>query len=167
MTSPLLSNFIARATLAQVRNSLPKSQSLTCSDIFRRFIAHIILATVMKLMDWLREAADTSTYVITFLLPTKNYVMEADAMPSKPMLLQLLGAPTINTIAETKTLACIALGLLVIFTVSYSRSPWRKLPPGGPWRIPILGNVLQLRDKSWMLSKDLKERFGESTSLYA
>ena len=42
----------------------------------------------------------------------------------------------------------------------YTRSPWRKLPPS-PRRIPIFGNALQLRDKSWLLPKDCKQRFGE------
>jgi hypothetical protein len=122
----------------------------------------------MKFMDWFREAVGASRYVVSFLLPTKNSVMATDALPSKPMHLQPMSAPTIKAIVETKTLmACIALGLLVIFTVGYSRSPWRKLPPGGPWRLPILGNALQLRDKTWLLSKDCKERFGELTPLHA
>jgi hypothetical protein len=110
---------------------------LACSDVFSDDIARITLASVMKLIDWFHEAVNASTYVIPFLLPAEK------------------------AIVETKTLmTCIALGLLVIFTVRYSRSPWRKLPPGGPWRLPILGNVLQLRDKTWMLSKEYKERFG-------
>ena len=66
-------------------------------------------------------------------------------------------------IPENKTLtAGIILGLAIIFTISYTTSPWRKLPPS-PRRLPLLGNVLQLRDKSWLLSKDCKERFGEFT----
>ena len=121
----------------------------------------------MKFMDWLREAADASTHVVTFLLPSKDSVMATDAMPSKLMLLQPMSVPTIKAIAKTKTLmSCAILGLLVTFTVGYFRSPWRKLPPGGPWRLPILGNFLQLRDKTWMLSKDFKDRFGKFTSLY-
>jgi hypothetical protein len=91
----------------------------------------------MKPIDWFHEAVDASTRVVTFLPHAEK------------------------AIVETKTLmSCIALGLLIIFAVGYFRSPWRKLPPGGPWCLPILGNVLQLKDKTWMFSKDYKERFG-------
>ncbi|KAF8488636.1 cytochrome P450 [Russula emetica] len=81
------------------------------------------------------------------------------------MLLRPLSAsgPTIKAIWETNTLlvtAGITLGLFIIIAVGYTRSPWRKLPPSPP-RLPILGNALQLKDKSWLLSKDCKERFGE------
>jgi hypothetical protein len=54
----------------------------------------------------------------------------------------------------------ILLALLVIFIVSYARSPWRKLPRG-PRRLPIIGNALQLLDMNWLTSKDCKDRFGE------
>ena len=96
----------------------------------------------MELKYWFTEDIHALIYAVTFLLPTEKATV------------------------ETKTLmAFIVLGLLVIFTVGYFKSPWRKLPPGGPWRLPILGNFLQLRDKTWMLSKDYKERFGEFTPL--
>lgn len=70
---------------------------------------------------------------------------------------------TIKAIWEINTLtAGITLGLFIILVVGYTRSPWRKLPPSPP-RLPILGNALQLRDKTWLLSKDCKERFSEYT----
>jgi hypothetical protein len=131
---------------------------LACSDLFLDGFAHIgdiFLAIVMKFMDLLREAVVALTYVVTFLLPTQNSVMATNAMPLKPNLLQSTSAPTIKAIVDTKALmACIVLGLLVIVVVNYLRSPWRKLPPGGPPRLPFLGNALQLKDKSWLLSKD-------------
>ncbi|KAH9960180.1 cytochrome P450 [Russula dissimulans] len=62
---------------------------------------------------------------------------------------------------ETRPLTvAILLGLIVIFTVRYTRSPWRKVPPS-PRRLPIIGNALHLVDKSWLFSRDCKERFGE------
>ena len=77
--------------------------------------------------------------------------------------LPLLSAAAFKAISENKTLTIgIILGLAIIFTIGYAKSPWRKLPPR-PRGLPILGNALQLRDKSWLLSKDCKERFGELT----
>jgi len=69
-------------------------------------------------------------------------------------------------ILETRTLtAGTFLGLILILAVYYFKSPWRKLPPG-PGRLPIIGNALQLMDKSWLISKDCKERFGKSLIAY-
>ncbi len=87
-----------------------------------------------------------------------------DAMTSDLMFLPPFSASVNKAICENKTLtAGIILGPLIIFAIGYIKSPWRKLPPS-PWRLPILGNALQLRDKSWLLSKDCKERFGEFTN---
>ena len=70
---------------------------------------------------------------------------------------------TVDSIWETKALgAGIVIGTIIIFIVNYIRSPWRKLP-SGPRRLPALGNALQLRDKSWLLSKGCKEKFGTFT----
>jgi hypothetical protein len=119
-------------------------------------MAHTILASAM---GWLRGVLDASTYVSS--LPGNGTISAMDAVVPNHQLLRPLSVPVIRVIWENKTLtAGIVLGLVIILTVNYTRSPWRKLPPSPP-RLPVLGNALQLRNKSWLLSKDCKERFGE------
>ena len=85
------------------------------------------------------------------------------ALSGDLLFLPLLSRHTLEVVSKNKTLtAGIILGLVIIFTISYATSPWRKLPPS-PRHLPIPENALQLRDKSWLLSKDYKERYGEST----
>ncbi|KAH9975165.1 cytochrome P450 [Russula compacta] len=48
--------------------------------------------------------------------------------------------------------------LIIILATRYATSPWRKVPPG-PKGLPILGNALQLMDKSWMFERACKETF--------
>jgi hypothetical protein len=55
--------------------------------------------------------------------------------------------------------------LIIILTVRYVRSPWRKVPPG-PKGLPILGNALQLQDKGWMFGRECKRKFGSSISVF-
>ena len=112
-----------------------------------------VTASVSKLrfIDWFRGTS------------VRNLSAFGEAPPHYYLIsLPLLSAPIFKHISENKTLtAGIILGLVIIFAINYTTSPWRKLPPG-PRRLPILGNVLQLRDKSWLLSKDCKEHFSES-----
>jgi len=122
-------------------------------------MAHPILAAATKSLGWLRRTIDSSTYVSS--LPPVGADFATDAVAPDSMLLRPLSAYTVKAIWGNKTsMAGIILGLLIIFAMSYTRSPWRKLPPS-PRRLPLLGNALQLRDKSWLLSKVCKERFGE------
>jgi hypothetical protein len=85
-----------------------------------------------------------------------------DAVTSKLALLLFSRAPTMKEIWETRILITgILLGFIVMFAVRYIKSPWRRLPPG-PRGFPVIGNALQLMDKSWLISRNCKERFGES-----
>ena len=120
----------------------------------------MVLAAAMESMSSICRAIDTEVDALTYLssLPNDRTVSVRDASTSNNTILQLQSA---SALLETKSLG-ILLGLVIIFTIGYIRSPWRKLPPS-PRRLPILGNALQLRDKRWLLSKDCKERFGEST----
>ena len=118
----------------------------------------------MDYMGWLRRAVDTSTSLSS--LPSEGTAK--DAVATKPLLLRLMNALAIKVIWQPETRVFtigIVLGLLIILLVRYIRSPWRKLPPS-PWRLPIIGHVLHMRDSCWLQSKDCKERFGQFTPLY-
>ncbi|KAH9055398.1 cytochrome P450 [Lactarius vividus] len=58
------------------------------------------------------------------------------------------------------------LVLALIFLVRYLRSPWRYVPPG-PWGLPIIGNVLEIRNKTWLFGEDCKKRYKDMVYLNA
>ena len=96
-------------------------------------------------------------------VPPLNYPLpQASSNPFNiPIPTSLLREIFVKPILEDRPLiAGILLALLIVVTVSYTRSPWRKLPPS-PRRTPIIGNALQLLDINWLISKDCKNSFGE------
>lgn len=58
----------------------------------------------------------------------------------------------------TTQVALAILGLVAILVGRYVRSPWRHVPPG-PRGLPIIGNALALRDKSWLLGRECKLKY--------
>ena len=53
----------------------------------------------------------------------------------------------------------IILGLIMICTALYLRSPYRKLPPG-PRGYPIIGNLLDLRSGQWLKFAEWRKKYG-------
>ena len=60
---------------------------------------------------------------------------------------------------RTGLISLLSIILLKLCYVRYTRSPWRKLPPG-PRGLPVLGNIRQLNDKRWLTSRDCKGTYG-------
>ncbi|KAI0046797.1 cytochrome P450 [Auriscalpium vulgare] len=66
---------------------------------------------------------------------------------------------TLDVLWRNKALVVGTLfACLVVSITRYIRSPWRHLPPG-PGGFPVLGNILQFRDKRWLFFKS-KEDYG-------
>ncbi|KAI0288612.1 cytochrome P450 [Multifurca ochricompacta] len=79
----------------------------------------------------------------------------------------VLKLPILDTFLKDRTLVTgVLLILIFAFITSYLTSPWRKLPPSPP-RIPIVGNMSQLKNKKWLFSSDCKGRFSEVMHLDA
>ncbi|KAI9444589.1 cytochrome P450 [Lactarius indigo] len=69
-------------------------------------------------------------------------------------------------LATTRGGLAVALSLVLILVVRYSTSPWRRVPPG-PRGLPLIGNVLELRDKVWLFQKDCKQKYEDVLYLSA
>jgi hypothetical protein len=64
-----------------------------------------------------------------------------------------------NLSVRTELTVLLLLFLCGLYYLRYTRSPWRKLPPG-PRGIPILGNIRDLNDKRWLTSSECKRAYG-------
>ena len=128
-------------------------------------MTHTILTTVVQNMLWSLQAMSASAHALS--MSAKGTVTAMGAVVSKFMLSRAPKTLIVNVIWQARTFsAATLLGLVTIFVIYYSRSPWRKLPPG-PRGLPIIGNALQVTDVHWLISKDCKERFGEYPLLYS
>ena len=149
----------SKTTIVRLRNVIYQLEVSYKSRVPFKFSHHILpfiplfFTTALMSINWFGTP-----------VPSDGNISAIGAAIFDLVPLPLLSALTFKAIlSENKALTTgIILGLAIIFVVRYSTSPWRKLPPSPP-RLPILGNALQLRDKTWWLSKDCKDRFGEFT----
>ncbi|KAH9058308.1 cytochrome P450 [Lactarius vividus] len=69
-------------------------------------------------------------------------------------------------LATTRSSLAVVLGIALILAVRYSRSPWRRVPPG-PRGLPLIGHALKLQDKVWLFQGDCKQKYKDVMYLSA
>ena len=70
----------------------------------------------------------------------------------------------VRDVIATRNGLAIVLCLVAILVVRYIMNPWRFVPPG-PRGLPIIGNVLQLQDRTWLFEQNCKQKFSAFLSL--
>ncbi|KAH8992362.1 cytochrome P450 [Lactarius akahatsu] len=89
------------------------------------------------------------------------------ALPGSSFPYYNLSPDCVWNLATTRGgLAVLVLSLALILVVRYSTSPWRRVPPG-PRGLPLIGNVLELRDKVWLFQSDCKQKYEDVMYLSA
>ncbi len=81
------------------------------------------------------------------------------ALPGSAFPYYYLSPDCVWELATTRVGLAVVLGLAVFLVVRYSRSPWRRVPPG-PRGLPLIGNALELQDKAWLFGGDCKQKYG-------
>ena len=92
------------------------------------------------------------------ILPFDDPIMSPAFPPSLALIAGCLSVPG-------PTLLPFLICLCGLCYLHYTRSPWRKLPPG-PRGIPLLGNLRQLNDKRWLISPECKRAYGTLALAY-
>ncbi|KAH9071052.1 cytochrome P450 [Lactarius deliciosus] len=88
------------------------------------------------------------------------------ALPGSSFPYYHLSPDCVWDLATTCGGLAVVLGIALIIVVRYSRSPWRRVPPG-PRGLPLIGNVLELRDKVWLFQSDCKQKYEDVMYLSA
>ncbi|KAH9040500.1 cytochrome P450 [Lactarius pseudohatsudake] len=91
---------------------------------------------------------------------------DTTALPGSSFPYYHLSLGCVWDLATTRGSLAVVLGIALILVVRYSRSPWRRVPPG-PRGLPLIGNVLELRDKVWLFQSDCKQKYEDVMYLSA
>jgi len=130
-----------------------------------------------KCMGWYPVGYNTPESAHTYARPLVRRTEPGEGIPLGPFYyafppplntLALLGglnkSITGGTFENGVAAMSILFCLIIFFIISHARSSKQKLPPH-PRRTPIIGNLSQMADKKWLLSRGCKEQFGEYREL--